>query len=55
MEINELFCLGCNKYGQLGAGKKYHNQTFKIPKSIIFQKFVKEVACGVNHSAILTL
>lgn len=55
MEINELFGLGCNKYGQLGAGKKYHNETFDIPKSIIYPTFIKQVVCGVNHSAILTL
>lgn len=55
MEINELFCLGCNKYGQLGTGKKYHKEKFTIPKSIVYPAFIKQVVCGVNHSALLTL
>ena len=55
MEVNELYCIGSNKYGQAGAGKKYHNHTFKEPKAVVFPVFAKEVVCGAHHSALLTI
>lgn len=55
IEVNEVYCIGSNKFGQAGAGKKYHNQTFPIFTRIIFPAFVKQVVCGSHHSGLLTL
>jgi alpha-tubulin suppressor-like RCC1 family protein len=55
MDINELFFLGTNKYGQAGIGEKHHNKTFQIPKSFAFEIFVKQISCGAHHSALLTI
>lgn len=55
MEVNELYCIGSNKYGEAGAGKKYYNQEFNEPKPIVFPTFSKQVACGAHHSSLLTI
>jgi alpha-tubulin suppressor-like RCC1 family protein len=55
MEVNEIYCIGSNKFGQAGAGKKYHNQTFTSFNKIIFPVFIKQVVCGSHHSGLLTL
>jgi alpha-tubulin suppressor-like RCC1 family protein len=55
MEVNELYCIGSNKFGQAGAGKKYHNQSFAIFNKIVFPVFIKQVVCGSHHTGLLTL
>jgi alpha-tubulin suppressor-like RCC1 family protein len=55
MEVNEIYCIGSNKFGQAGAGKKYHNQSFATFNKMIFPVFVKQVVCGSHHSGLLTL
>lgn len=53
--MNEILCIGSNKFGQAGAGKKYHNQTFNNFTKIVFPVFIKQVVCGSHHSGLLTL
>ena len=55
MDINELFFLGTNKYGQAGIGEKYHYKTFNQPKSFAFPVFVRQISCGAHHAALLTI
>jgi len=55
MDINELLFVGLNKYGQAGIGEKYHNKNFTTPKSFAFSIFIKQIACGAHHSALLTI
>lgn len=55
MDINELFFIGCNKYGQAGIGDKYHNVIFETPKNFAFPVFIKQISCGAHHSALLTI
>jgi len=55
MEVNEIYCIGSNKFGQAGAGKKHHNQTFTAFNKISFPVFIKQVVCGSHHSGLLTL
>jgi alpha-tubulin suppressor-like RCC1 family protein len=55
MQVNEIFFIGSNKYGQLGSGEKNNSKTFEIPKSYDFGIFIKQVSCGYHHSAVLTI
>jgi alpha-tubulin suppressor-like RCC1 family protein len=55
MDINELLFVGVNKYGQAGIGEKHHNKHFPLPKSYAFSIFIKQIACGAHHSALLTI
>lgn len=55
MQVNEIFFLGSNKYGQSGSGEKNNSKTFDIPKSYDLGIFIKQVSCGYHHSAVLTI
>ena len=59
-DFTEVFVWGDDSYGQLGL---YHQKlkkgnkeqiSFKLPKTCSFNILIKQVACGENHSSILT-
>lgn len=55
MQVNEIFFVGSNKYGQSGTGEKNNLKIIESPRSYDFGVFIKQVSCGYHHSAILTI
>lgn len=55
MDVNELYFLGVNKYGQAGLGEKHHNKKYLLPKPYTFSLFIKQISCGAHHAALLTI
>ena len=53
MEYTEIYAWGRDTDGQLGLGSK-KDQVFTLPKVCSFNILIRSVACGFNHTALLT-
>ncbi len=62
----EIYVWGNDEYGQLGLGHRYQNKKgvgqeneqpakqLSLPKSCSFQTQIVEIACGEDHSCLIT-
>lgn len=53
-DVTEVYTWGTNRYGQLGLGNNENGKCYNIPRFCSFGILIKEVACGEEHTAIIT-
>ena len=51
----EVFAWGGDHHGQLGLATRQPGKTYNIPRYCSFNVFIKELACGEEHAAFITL
>lgn len=51
----EVFAWGGDHHGQLGLASRQPGKTYNIPRYCSFNVFIKELACGEEHAAFITL
>ena len=51
----EVFAWGGDHFGQLGLGNKHTGKTYASPRFCSFNILIKEIACGEEHSAFISL
>lgn len=51
----EVFAWGGDHHGQLGLAARQPGKTYNIPRYCSFNVFIKELACGEEHAAFITL
>lgn len=51
---SELVVWGSNQKGQLGLGERMMGEVFRFPIKIGFSQEVLKVACGLEHTALIT-
>lgn len=53
--FTQLTVLGSNSHGQLGyEGDTDQNKFLMVPKTLSFNVFVKDIACGYNHTHLIS-
>ena len=52
--VTEIYTWGANRYGQLGLGNELKDKCYNTPRFCSFSIVIKEVACGEEHTAIIT-
>ena len=54
-ESTEIYTWGADRYGQLGLGNTQTGKCYCTPRFSSFSIVIKSVACGEEHSALITL
>lgn len=53
-EFTKVYAWGFDTCGQLGVSKQAPGKCYKRPKFCTFSTIIKQIACGDEHSVIVT-